>query len=138
MDQSLQQEEAKKMIFPPPFPFRTGNQRPKKLRDVYKATELFNSIAKNNTPVGLRAEFCPQLPFKSENINSWGEEEVFYFFSSPFGVLTHNEYSSKLSQVHQHSSQILNHLMVPSSFTNLDVLMQKLLSENSFLPSSIT
>ena len=46
MDQSLQQEEAEKMTLPPPFPFRTGNQRPKKLRDVYKATELSNSIAK--------------------------------------------------------------------------------------------
>ena len=66
-------------------------QRPKKLRDAHKATELSNSIAKNNTPVGLRAEFCPQLPFKSENIHSWGEQEVFYFFSSPFGVLTHHE-----------------------------------------------
>lgn len=91
MGQSLQQAEAKKMILPPPFPFRTGNQRPKKLRDAHKATELSNSIAKNNTPVGLRAEFCPQLPFKSENIHSWGEQEVFYFFSSLFGVLTHHE-----------------------------------------------
>ena len=39
MGQSLQQVEAKKMILPPPFPFRTGNQRPKKLRVILQDTQ---------------------------------------------------------------------------------------------------
>lgn len=44
----------------------------------------------------------------------------------------------RLYQLHLHSSQILNHLTVPCSFTILETFhMHYLLPENSFLPSSI-
>lgn len=44
----------------------------------------------------------------------------------------------RLYQLYLHSSQILNHLTVPCSFTILETFhMHYLLPENSFLPSSI-